>query len=121
MLARKLKPVEVADYIALLICLSAFVSLLPGLGEVIPYASIPFYLIIPGYAFVRSFLDHMPSDEKAVALVVFSIAMSTFVKVITEVFLEGYSMSGVVVLDILSLAMLGSAIARERRAGLVRA
>lgn len=113
-LARKPKLVRVADYIALLICVSVFVSMLPGFGEVLLYASILFYLAIPGYAFTRAFFAHMLSDERFLALIAFSIAISSFVKVLIEVFLGRTVVPSTVILNFISIAMLGLAIIRDR-------
>lgn len=88
--------------------------MLPGFSEALPYASTLFYLVIPGYAFMRTFFANVLGDEKFLALIAFSIALSTFIKVLTEVLLRGETAYGIVILDFLSIAMLSSAIIRDR-------
>lgn len=103
-----------ADYAALLVCVLVLVSLLPGVSGIPPYASILFYLLVPGYAFVRTFLTQISSIEKLLALVAFSIAISTFVKVLLEVLLARSVIPDIAVSSFLSIAMLGLAIIRDR-------
>jgi len=103
-----------ADYAALTLCVLVLVSLLPGFSGILPYTSIFFYLLVPGYAFVRAFFAQLSGIEKLLTLVAFSIAISTFVKVLIEVLLAGTAIPSVAVSSFLSIVMLGIAIVRDR-------
>lgn len=113
-LVRKLKLVRIADYIALLICISVFVSMLPGFSDVIPYTHILFYLAIPGYAFTRVFFFQALVEEKFLALIAFSIALSAFFKVLTNILLRWTAVPSIAILSLLSMLMLGLAIVKDR-------
>jgi len=105
--------VRAADYAALLVCVLALVSLIPGFSGIPPYASILFYLFVPGYAFVRLLFTQISGVEKLLAFVAFSIALSTFVEVLIRV-LAWTDIPGIAVSSFLSMVMLGIVIIRDR-------
>jgi uncharacterized membrane protein len=103
------------DYAALLVCVLVLFSLLPAFSEIPPYMSILFYLLVPGYAFVRAFFTQISNVEKLLGLVAFSIGLSTFVEVLIKAFMAGTRIPPVAVSSFLSIVMLGGAILRDRR------
>ena len=104
---------RMADYAALLVCFLTLVPLIPGFSGIPPYASILFYLFIPGYAFVRVFLPQISGVEKLLVLVAFSISLSALVEVLIKV-LARIDIPGVAMSSFLSMAMLGIVIVRDR-------
>ncbi|MEM2087170.1 MAG: hypothetical protein QXF52_00685 [Thermoproteota archaeon] len=102
-----------ADYAALSVCILTLLFLLPGFSGIPPYASILFYLFIPGYAFIRVFFTQISGFEKLLVLVAFSISLSTFVEVLIKVF--GIAdVPGVAVSSFLSIVMLVAVILRNK-------
>ncbi|MEM3464942.1 MAG: hypothetical protein QW566_00575 [Candidatus Jordarchaeales archaeon] len=102
-----------ADYAALSVCVLTLLFLLPGFRGIPPYASILFYLFIPGYAFIRVFFTQISGFEKLLLLVAFSIALSAFVEVVIRVLVR-IDIPGVAVSSFLTMVMLGIVIVRDR-------
>ncbi|MGC8832276.1 MAG: hypothetical protein ACP5PQ_06830 [Thermoproteota archaeon] len=105
--------VRMADYAALLACFLTLAPLIPGFSGIPPYASILFYLFIPGYAFVRAFFPQVSGVEKLLLVVAFSISLSAFVEVLIRVLVRT-DIPGVAVSSFLSMVMLGIVIVRDR-------